>query len=208
MPAAPAPHSPGSSRAHSAANTRFRRIAISPQARFDAFRADFEAGKPPYGLPRTVIETLHRSTAELIASGLGSRALKAGDTAPRFVQNDANGNAVASSALLAQGPLVILTGAGEAFIDSIDSIDAASFDFFTPRGYDKIYREGKKVLANLLYIPVPVIAALNGPTTEHSEYALLCDIMIATPVSVFQDKPHFGFGTVPGDGFHSLGRTC
>ena len=77
------------------------------QARLDAFKADFEAGKPPYSVPRTVIETMHRATAELIALGAGSRALKAGDTAPPFVPNDANGNAVAASALLAQGPLVV-----------------------------------------------------------------------------------------------------
>lgn len=96
---------------------------------------------------------------------------------------------------------VILTGAGNAFIDNIDP---AGFDFFTPRGYDKIYREGKKILANLLDIPVPVIAALNGPTTVHSEYVLLADIVIATPNTVFQDKPHFAFGIVPGDGIHSL----
>src|ERR1700737_4873737 len=63
--------------------------------------------------------------------------------------------------------VLILTGAGEAFIDSID---AEGFDFFSPRGYDKIYREGKKVLLNLIDIPAPVIAALNGPTTVHSEY--------------------------------------
>ena len=80
---------------------------MSLQARLDGFRADFEAGKPPYSMPRRVIETMHRATAELIASGVGSRALEAGDTAPRFVLNDANGNAVASSALLAQGPLVV-----------------------------------------------------------------------------------------------------
>jgi len=97
--------------------------------------------------------------------------------------------------------VVILTGAGEAFIDRIDP---EGFDFFSPRGYDKIYREGKKVLSNLLDIPVPVIAALNGPTTVHSEYALLADIVIATPDTVFQDKPHFAFGIVPGDGIHSL----
>jgi enoyl-CoA hydratase/carnithine racemase len=97
--------------------------------------------------------------------------------------------------------VVILTGAGEAFIDRID---AEGFDFFSPRGYDKIYREGKKVLLNLIDIPVPVIAALNGPTTVHSEYALLADIVIATPDTVFQDKPHFAFGIVPGDGIHSL----
>ena len=97
--------------------------------------------------------------------------------------------------------VVILTGAGEAFIDSIEP---EGFDFFTPRGYDKIYREGKKVLANLLDIPVPVITALNGPVTVHSEYVLLSDIVIATPDTVFQDKPHFAFGIVPGDGIHSL----
>ena len=97
--------------------------------------------------------------------------------------------------------VVILTGAGEAFIDRID---AEGFDFFSPRGYDKIYREGRKVLANMMDIPVPVIAALNGPTTVHSEYVLLADIVIATPDTIFQDKPHFAFGIVPGDGIHSL----
>src|SRR5215831_6287968 len=78
------------------------------------------------------------------------------------------------------------------------------FDFFSSRGYDKVYREGKKVLLNLIDIPVPVIAALNGATTVHSEYALLANIVIATPETVFQDKPHFAFGIVPGDGVHLL----
>src|SRR5712672_531744 len=39
----------------------------------------------------------------------------------------------------ADNPAVILTGAGKAFIDHIEP---AGFDFFTPRWYDKIYREG------------------------------------------------------------------
>jgi enoyl-CoA hydratase/carnithine racemase len=101
----------------------------------------------------------------------------------------------------ADNRVVILTGAGEAFIDQIEP---DGFDFFTPRGFDKIYREGKKVLSNLLDIPVPVITALNGPVTVHSEYVLLSDIVIATPDTIFQDKPHFMFGIVPGDGIHSL----
>lgn len=101
----------------------------------------------------------------------------------------------------ANNRVVILTGAGEAFIDRIE---ADGFDFFSPRGFDKVYREGKKILANLIDIPVPLIAALNGPATVHSEYVLLCDIVIATPDTVFQDKPHFAFGIVPGDGIHSL----
>lgn len=49
-----------------------------------------------------------------------------------------------------------------------------------------------------------MIAALNGPVLLHSEYALLCDIVLATPQTVFQDKPHFDFGIVPGDGMHLL----
>jgi enoyl-CoA hydratase/carnithine racemase len=97
--------------------------------------------------------------------------------------------------------VVILTGSGDAFMDAISP---DGFDFFTPRGYDKIFREGKKVLMNLLDIEVPLIAALNGPVLLHSEYALLADIVLATPETVFQDKPHFDFGIVPGDGVNLL----
>lgn len=97
--------------------------------------------------------------------------------------------------------VVILTGSGGAFMDAISP---EGFDFFSPRGYDKIYREGKKVLMNILDIEVPLIAALNGPVLLHSEYALLADIVLATPETVFQDKPHFDFGIVPGDGVNLL----
>jgi enoyl-CoA hydratase/carnithine racemase len=97
--------------------------------------------------------------------------------------------------------VVILTGSGDAFMESISP---DGFDFFSPRGYDKIYREGRKVLMNILDIEVPLIAAVNGPTRLHSEYILLADIVLATPATVFQDKPHFDFGIVSGDGVHLL----
>jgi enoyl-CoA hydratase/carnithine racemase len=32
----------------------------------------------------------------------------------------------------------------------------------------------------------------------------LADIVLATPMAVFQDKPHFDFGIVPGDGVNLL----
>jgi enoyl-CoA hydratase/carnithine racemase len=101
----------------------------------------------------------------------------------------------------AENRVVILTGSGSAFMESISP---EGFDFFTPQGYDKIYREGKKVLMNILDIEVPLIAALNGPVRLHSEYILLADIVLATPSTVFQDKPHFDFGIVPGDGVNLL----
>ena len=97
--------------------------------------------------------------------------------------------------------VVILTGSGNAFMDAISP---EGFDFFTPQGYDKILREGRKVLSNILDIEVPMITALNGPVLLHSEYALLTDIILATPETVFQDKPHFDFGIVPGDGVNLL----
>jgi enoyl-CoA hydratase/carnithine racemase len=97
--------------------------------------------------------------------------------------------------------VVILTGSGTAFMDTISP---EGFDFFSPQGYDKIYREGKKVLMNILDIEVPLIAAVNGPVRLHSEYILLADIVLATPATVFQDQPHFEFGIVPGDGVHLL----
>ncbi len=56
---------------------------MSLQARLDAFKAEFEAGKPPYNVPYSVIEAMHRATAELIGSGAAERALKAGDRGAR-----------------------------------------------------------------------------------------------------------------------------
>ena len=43
--------------------------------------------------------------------------------------------------------VVILTGSGAAFMESISP---EGFDFFSPQGYDKIYREGEKVVMNIL----------------------------------------------------------
>ena len=97
--------------------------------------------------------------------------------------------------------VVILTGTGQAFMETISP---EGFDFFSPLGYDKIFREGKKILMNILDIEVPLIAALNGPVRLHTEYILLADIVLATPTTVFQDKPHFEFGVVPGDGVNLL----
>lgn len=77
------------------------------QAKLDAFKADFEAGKPPYNVPYSVIETMHRATAELRASGLAGGALKVGARAPVFTLADADGNPVSSAELLQQGPVVV-----------------------------------------------------------------------------------------------------
>src|ERR1700747_776419 len=56
----------------------------SLQSRLDEFKRAFESGAPPYNAPHEVIETMHRATAELKATGIEERALKGGDRARGF----------------------------------------------------------------------------------------------------------------------------
>lgn len=80
---------------------------MSLQAKLDAFKADFRAGKPPYNVSPELVATMDRATDELIASGLAGRSLGAGDAAPVFTLEGPDGELVSSSDLLARGPLVI-----------------------------------------------------------------------------------------------------
>ncbi len=57
--------------------------------------------------PRSAIDTMHRANTALIASGAADRALKVGDTAPRFTLNDSDGHPISSTDLLARGPLIL-----------------------------------------------------------------------------------------------------
>jgi enoyl-CoA hydratase/carnithine racemase len=61
---------------------------------------------------------------------------------------------------------------------------------------------GRMIIENLLAINVPVIAAVNGPCTMHSEIPLLMDIVLASEDTYFQDLSHYPRGMVPGDGQH------
>ena len=79
----------------------------SLQDRLDAFKKAFESGAPPYNAPHEVVETMHRATAELKASGLEERALKVGDRAPTFKLFNQDHAQVASADLLRQGPIVV-----------------------------------------------------------------------------------------------------
>ncbi len=76
------------------------------QARLDAMREDFENGRFPLVPTPGQLDTMQRATQALIDSRQADDALEAGDTAPEFTLQDANGEIVSSRALLAQGPLV------------------------------------------------------------------------------------------------------
>lgn len=98
--------------------------------------------------------------------------------------------------------VVILTGTGNEWFAQIDGPSLG--DITNPRDWNKTWWEGQQVLQNLTSIGVPVIAAINGPATVHSEYALTADIIIASEQAYFQDFPHLTFGIVPGDGIQTV----
>jgi peroxiredoxin len=77
------------------------------QDRLDAFKADFEGGKLGFKPGPNALDTMHRATADLIASGKALNAKKAGDKAPEFALKDPDGLVVSSGDLLAKGPLVV-----------------------------------------------------------------------------------------------------
>ncbi len=98
--------------------------------------------------------------------------------------------------------VLILTGTGDRFMTDIDG--GSLGEIFKPGVWDPIVWEGRKVIERLVDLPMPFIAAINGPATVHSEYVLLGDITIAADTTVFRDDPHLGFGIVPGDGIHVI----
>jgi peroxiredoxin len=73
------------------------------QGKLDALKKEFETKLAP----QEVVAVMHRVTNELINSGQAERALKAGDRSPTFYLQDSDGKTVASTELLARGPLVV-----------------------------------------------------------------------------------------------------
>jgi enoyl-CoA hydratase/carnithine racemase len=62
------------------------------------------------------------------------------------------------------------------------------------------YYDATKLLENFVFaIDIPTIAAINGPSIAHTEFALLCDIALAAETATIID-PHLPAGVAPGDG--------
>jgi enoyl-CoA hydratase/carnithine racemase len=98
--------------------------------------------------------------------------------------------------------VVIFTGTGDVFLQEFDLGDVSGPMTVTPAFWDRIYKEGKDLIHNLLDIEVPVIGAVNGNAFIHSELIALSDIVLAADHARFADKAHFPLSTVPGDGVY------
>ena len=99
----------------------------------------------------------------------------------------------------ADNRVVILTGTGDSFLTQLGP---AWPHGPTAQDWDRIRREGRDLLMNLLDIEAPVIGAANGPATIHAELLTLSDIVLAADTACFADKAHAAGGVVPGDGVH------
>ena len=99
--------------------------------------------------------------------------------------------------------VVLITGTGDSFISGMDP-EARYPEASLAEMWDRIYKEGIDLLDNLLAIPVPVIAAVNGPALIHAELAVLSDIVLAAEHAEFADLAHVPGGAVPGDGVHTI----
>jgi enoyl-CoA hydratase/carnithine racemase len=113
------------------------------------------------------------------------------------------GRAFVDIARDAQNKVIVLTGTGASFIAAMDPQERAAESSLATM-WDRIYAEGVALLENLLAIPVPVIAAVNGPALIHAELAVLSDIVLAAEHAVFADLAHGPTGVVPGDGVQTV----
>jgi enoyl-CoA hydratase/carnithine racemase len=100
--------------------------------------------------------------------------------------------------------VLVLTGTGDWWLKPADPERLAEM-MREPRPDDfayNTYYDAIKLLENLVFgIDIPTIAAVNGPSPGHTEFALLCDITLAAGTATFTD-PHLLSGTAPGDGLH------
>ncbi len=102
-----------------------------------------------------------------------------------------------------ENEVVIMTGTGDTFSGPVASPGARPS--WAPNAWmrETLYH-GQLLQTNLLNIGVPMISAINGPAWRHSELPLLCDIVLCTQDTAFQDSGHFRNGLVPGDGMHII----
>jgi enoyl-CoA hydratase/carnithine racemase len=98
--------------------------------------------------------------------------------------------------------VLVITGTGDRFMTEIDGPSLG--DITKPMNWDKGYSEGRRVLQRLADLEMPIIAAVNGPASVHSEYVLMADIVVVSETTVFSDFPHLTFGIVPGDGIQII----
>ncbi|ABE36416.1 enoyl-CoA hydratase/isomerase family protein [Paraburkholderia xenovorans LB400] len=96
--------------------------------------------------------------------------------------------------------VVVLTGAGNVFSSGGDLRSVANDEYHKGLPGGATTRAGLRMIRNLVSVPQPVIAALNGDCCGlAASIALHCDIIVAHERARIGD-PHVSVGAVAGDG--------
>lgn len=92
--------------------------------------------------------------------------------------------------------VLILTGTGDVFCTAAQSDDPATFT--SVRGLDRLFTEAVDRDMALINVPIPVIAAVNGPAHVHADLAIAADIVLASETTTFKDfhLPYIATGGV------------
>jgi hypothetical protein len=61
-------------------------------------------------------------------------------------------------------------------------------------------------MQRLVDLEMPIVAAVNGPVSVHSEYALLADIVVAADTTAFSDFPTSPSASCPATASTSCGK--
>lgn len=92
---------------------------------------------------------------------------------------------------------VVFTGAGRAFAAGAD---IHWLQGLTEAQHDVVFQEARKIILDILELPQPLIAAVNGPAVGFgATLALFCDIVLVGESAKIGD-PHVVIGLVAGDG--------
>jgi enoyl-CoA hydratase/carnithine racemase len=122
--------------------------------------------------------------------------------------HDSFGDACADIAGDRDLSVVIFTGTGATFMDEYGPADPdREFPAHQDQGAERLDARGwsgRQRHLNMLDIQVPMIAAINGACSIHSELPLMCDIVLASADASLQDSAHFPRGIAPGDGVNTV----
>jgi len=92
---------------------------------------------------------------------------------------------------------VVLTGEGRAFSAGGD---LQWFRDITPTQLDALFVEARRIIVDLIELPQPIIAAVNGAAAGlGATLALFCDVVYAAEDAKIAD-PHVRIGVTAGDG--------
>ncbi|WP_394936028.1 enoyl-CoA hydratase/isomerase family protein [uncultured Ilumatobacter sp.] len=129
----------------------------------------------PKSAMNAVDELLHRELAELF----------------RYL-------AVGEDELIVGARVIVITGHGPAFSSGGDMSWFPQLN--SPDRLNRLRREGKQIIWDLLDIEPPIICALNGPAVGlGASIALMCDLIVMADTATLID-PHVKVGLVAGDG--------